>query len=399
MSATDADGGLHRGPMLLIAALGVVAFIAMLVLGAYAPDFKSGRNGGTHALSNSGNGFAGLVRLASDTGRPVQIVRNKAQFGTENLLIVSPDTGLAPIGDILAQRGGRVTLIILPKWKTQADPLRPSWVRVDGLLSDHVPEGVLAPSTQLVVTRRRSSGEELRVSGPAVSPEIGFVAPRISQAISGKTVKPVLSDARGRILLGQIDDRSLYVLADPDLLNNHGLANPVQAKAAVRLLDDLNSTGSDAIMFDVTANGLGHSRSPLKLAFDPPFLGVTLTLFAAMVLALWQTLIRFGAPQPATRALAFGKAALVDNSAALVRKAQRETRLGARYADVTRRRAASLLRLPPSLDAQATDARLDGLFPPKPFSALAADAAGAQTRPELVAAAQSLHDWTEEIHR
>ena len=59
----------NRGTMLVVTAIGVLAFIAMLVLGAYAPDLRSGRNGGAHALSNAATGFSGLVRLAEATGR------------------------------------------------------------------------------------------------------------------------------------------------------------------------------------------------------------------------------------------------------------------------------------------------------------------------------------------
>ena len=97
-----------------------------------------------------------------------------------------------------------------------------------------------------------------------------------------------------------------------------------QARSALAMLDFLNSTDADGVLFDVTANGLGRSRSPLKLAFDPPFLAVTLTIFAAMLLAAWQALNRFGPVRRRERAIAFGKAALVDNSAALIRKAGRE---------------------------------------------------------------------------
>ncbi len=41
------------------------------------------------------------------------------------------------------------------------------------------------------------------------------------------------------------------------------------------------------------------------------------------------------------RAIAFGKAALVENSAALIRKAGRETQLAPRYVDTMRERAAA----------------------------------------------------------
>ena len=49
----ETDGSFRRGTMLLIVAVGIAAFCAMLVLGAYAPDLRSGKNGGAHALSNA----------------------------------------------------------------------------------------------------------------------------------------------------------------------------------------------------------------------------------------------------------------------------------------------------------------------------------------------------------
>jgi len=152
-------------------------------------------------------------------------------------------------------------------------------------------------------------------------------------------------------------------------------------------------------MFDVTANGLGHSQSPLKLAFDVPFLGVTLTIFAAMLLASWQALVRFGPIRRPQRAIAFGKAALVDNSAALIRKAGRESRLGARYVQAVRERAARLFRLPPTLDAESLDARLEALNSRRSFAYAASTATQARSRDELLGAAKSLHQWLEEAQQ
>src|SRR3546814_1463316 len=49
-----------------------------------------------------------------------------------------------------------------------------------------------------------------------------------------------------------------------------------------------------SIGFDVTLNGLGGSRSPLTLAFDPPFLAMTLALAAVALLLGWRARGRFG---------------------------------------------------------------------------------------------------------
>ena len=200
MSAGNADSGLQRGPMLLIGAIGVIAFVAMLLLGAYAPDFRSGRNGGTHALSTSATGFSGLVRLAEDTGRRPLVVRNQRQFDSEDLLIVSPDSGAAKLDQILKARGGRITLVILPKWRTQADPKHSGWVRSSGLHFRHVPEGVLAPQWKLGVTRHKSTRERLTAHGPAVSPTAGSSRRGLPDD-QRQGSRPVLTDARGRIVL------------------------------------------------------------------------------------------------------------------------------------------------------------------------------------------------------
>jgi hypothetical protein len=394
------EGAFNARTMLLITAIGTLAFIAMLVLGAYAPDLRSGKNGGAHALSNAAVGFTGLVRLADATGHKPVIVRVSADLDSENLAVITPDHGWTDLSDILQRRGSRATLIVLPKWRSAADAQRPGWVRIAGVLPAGDPARILYPSTTLGITREKTQSEPLRNVDPAAAPpDLRFFAPRIVQTMNGRDIVPLITTANGHIVLGKVAKQPLYLLSDPDLINNHGLSDVRQAKAAVALLDYLNSTGSDSVLFDVTANGLGQSRSPLKLAFDPPFLAVTLTIFVAMLLAGWQALVRFGPVRRAERAIAFGKAALVDNSAALIRKAGREAHLGGRYVEVVRERAMALFRIPATLDAEALSARLEGLNPDKSFASATNAATQAHTRGELLSAAKSIHQWLREVQQ
>lgn len=385
-----------RGTALLVVGIGIFAFIAMLVLSAYAPELRSGNNGGSHALSKAATGFSGIVQLADATGRNPEVVRSRAPLSREELLVVSPDSGAADLTELLDERGARVTMIVLPKWDSAADPKRQGWVRVDGPAAPFVPASVLAPAHKLQVSRSNDQGRALVTHANHAPAELRFMAPKILQTISGANVQPVITDSRGRIVLGQLGNQPLFVLADPDLLNNHGMKDPGQAQAALALLDFLNVTDADAILFDVTANGLGGSRSPLRLAFDPPFLAVTLAIAAALLLAGIQALVRFGAPRRVERAIAFGKAALVDNSAALIRRAGRESQLGDRYAEVVRRRAAELLRIPPGLSEQDMDARLDAAGD-QSFTTLAERADQARRREDLTIAARGLHRWLKEL--
>jgi len=393
----SAEGSFRRGTMLLIVGIGVAAFLAMLVLGAYAPDLRSGKNGGAHALSNAATGFSGLVRLSEATGRNPVVVRNEGLLETEDLVVLTPEAADTDLTEVLRRRSGQVTLIVFPKWQAAPDPKRTGWVRVSGLLPRRQPEGVLAPDQKLAVGRIKAVGQAL-VTVPEHAPEaMRFPAPRVLQTIKGEGLEPIVTDSAGRIVLAKLGAAPIFVLADPDLLNNHGLADARRAAAGLALLDFLNSTGAEGVKFDVTLNGLGGTRSPLKLAFDPPFLAVTLAILAALLLAGLQAIARFGVPLRPERAIAFGKAALVDNSAALVRKAGREGRLGGRYADMIRERMAVLLRLPPTLHREQVDARLDALNPERSFTSLAESAASASTREGVLTAARALHQWQQEF--
>src|SRR5438477_1704551 len=165
---TDAGAGAFNArTMLLITAIGALAFIAMLVLGAYAPDLRSGRNGGAHALSNAATGFSGLVRLVEATGHNPAIVHVLADLDSENLAVVTPDHGSTQLGDILAKRGTRATLIVLPKWDTSPDPEKTGWVRVSGLLPASDPARTLYPAVPFGIVREKTGGEPLRVVDPA----------------------------------------------------------------------------------------------------------------------------------------------------------------------------------------------------------------------------------------
>ena len=392
-SGARSEGAFRPATIIAIVAVGILAFAGMLILGAYALDLRSGRDGGTHALSNAATGFSGIVRLAGATGRNPIVVRNENLLDSKDLVVLTPPTGAKDMTEILVRRAGKVTLVVMPKWQTVADPDRAGWVRAEGLRPPWDPERTLAPDYPLGVERHRSGGAALRTLPRNAPPELQFTAPGPLQTVGGAGLKPIVTDRSGRPVLAQLGDEPLYLLSDPDLLSNRGMANRRQAAAALAMLDFLNSTGAKSILFDVTLNGLGQTRSPLRLMFDPPFLAATLAIAAALLLAGLQAIARFGPARRPERAIAFGKAALIDNAAALVRQARREAALGGRYAEMIREKAVAAFAVPARLRDVAVDDYLDRLDGSGRFSALASAAAGARGREELLAAAQALHQW------
>jgi hypothetical protein len=253
------------------------------------------------------------------------------------------------------------------------------------------PEGVLAPANILKIRQYRSGGRPLTSEGDW-TPQFCFNAPRPLHVMSGKGLVPLITDGHGGVVLGRLADK-FWVLSDPDLLSNRGMVEADQAKAALAMLDYMNPEGAGEIDFDVTLNGLGHAPSPLKMMFQPPFLPMTLAIVAALILAGWQAFGQFGAPRRRARAIAFGKAALIDNAAALVRRARREKTLGGRYADVVRERAAIVFGVPARLRDGAIYAYRDRLGRSAKFTDLAEAARSARDRHEVLEAAQALHKW------
>lgn len=387
----------------ILLGIGILSFVAMLLLGAYAPDLGGegrGRPGG-HALSRAVTGYSGIVALAKATGRNPRIVRSDVLLETEDLVVATPTSGSVSVDPVLSPRGSTPTLLVLPKWASGPHRQKRGWVTVFGVIDHDEPEGVLAPAVTFRVVRGRSGGRPLRTVEPLMT-GVRFSAPRPLQAIRPESVRgskafgalePLVVDQAGNIVVGRFSNIPLFLLADPDLLDNRGMRNSATAASALAMLDYMNSKEAEGIAFDVTLNGLGRSPSPLKLLFEPPFLAVTLSLAAAVLLAVLGTVTRFGSPRPRARAIAFGKTALVDNTAALVRKAGREARLGPRYAEVIREAAVRAFGVPTRLRGPALDAYLDRLGRGAHFTRLTDAVSRAADKDELTRAAGALHEW------
>ncbi len=444
--------------------VGVFAFGAFLVLQAYAPDLRSGNDGGGHALSKSAIGFAGLVDLMKARGDPVIVSRGSLHTtgAAPGLLILTP----SEMTDAKALAHIKFTgdaLIVLPKWSVIADPQHPGWVRkLDVIPSEMVtnalPEGFnpkdIRVDRQSGVTQPTLKGGEQLFDAArtfAMGPTNSF------QTLSGKGLTPIITDANGGVVLGLLTaslppqapdaassndtkgandansdastsndnaapdnaagptpivtappkpasaiEGQVYVLSDPDLLNTHGLKDLNTARTSLAILDGLHNSGGPIAM-DVTLHGFSRGRNFLKLAFEPPFLALTLCILAAALMMGWHAYVRFGPAVVPERAVAFGKAALVDNSSALIRVARREPRMGARYVGVVRTIVANLVGAPRDLDRAELDQFLDRIGRGKQadlkIETLAEDSANLKTNADLMRLAQRLNRWRTEMTR
>ncbi len=375
--------------------VGVGCFAGFAVLLAFSRG-PNGGDGGTHALSRSAVGFAGLADLLRATGATVVVSREQAASGGPSaaLLVLTPPPGghgPASMPDLNAD----TVLIVLPKWRTAALDDHAGWVRPTGLLPSRDVLGVLPRDWDQPALRRRDG-----IARPVLTAAVPFREPPGTRAIdrlqvlSDKDWTPILRDAGGGIVLGQASEDGPYVLSDPDLLNDLALGDLAGAKGAMHLVTTLSGGGS--VAFDVSLNGFGRSRDPLRMIFEPPLLGATLCAAAAALLTGLLSAKRFGPLRRAGRAFDLGKRALADNAAALIARAGREKRMALPYADLTRALAARSVAAP-RLDAAGLDVFLDragvARGASERWATLLADTGAVRDGAGLVRLARRLHRW------
>jgi hypothetical protein len=290
---------------------------------------------------------------------------------------------------------------VLPKWAVVGEQFHQGWVRkvrtldpgaVKHVLSTLAKDARISADKNRTTTRMHAEYPRFEEVVPG-----GWVTLENLQTISGKSLEPDIVDDKGRAVLAQLRGTQIYVLSDPDLLNNQGIHDRATAHLALALLDRLR-VGDQKLTFDVTLNGFRRSPDLFRAAFSPPFLGATLCAILAAVFIAFHALSRFGSPKERERVFAFGKRALADNTAAVIHLMRREPGMAPRYAQAMLNIVASQT----SARERAADPGWIGTLEGRNqgtarFAELRAEAAGVRDIGGLMRVAQKLHRWRREI--
>jgi hypothetical protein len=387
------------GALLLLASILMSGFgdeIARAVGDAPAADRKDGA--GYHA-------FQRLVEVVQPPERTPE-----APLATDAILILTPTEATRPedvkaivdkrIAFASAMTGGDdyvakeghplmryATLIILPKWQVEKLPLQGGRVRRTG----EADTGKLARLIPAEVEWHQEVRGDVGIVADEYPGLRSFALPhRDLNAIAGDGITPLIGARDGAAVLGQIGTSDTFVLVDPDLVNNRALADERNAKAALAMLRAIDPEHGGRALFDRTLHYTRGDRNLVKLLFLPPFLGVTLALIAAAVLAGIAAAGRFGPPMAEKRAVAAGKRALIDNIVALTRLAGRTPLAGKRYADMM----LELLSRRLLGDEAPSAERLDRVYPG--YSDIDRRLRDADTEGAALAAARDLTAWKKE---
>lgn len=412
-SAPAAPRGLSPAVVAWLVAGAIASFAAFLAAIAYQPELSAGVDRGAHAASRSPVGFAGLAQLLRADGAQVRFNHMRDPGRTvdaDALLVLTPGPSTTAV-DVRRLAKGRRVLLILPKWMTRRDPRRLDRVASAGTLypaqAAALAAAVLAPARgDGPVTLAWDGGAHpVLVAETAGEHDLGFTPARLRpiaslRTLSGQAAQPVLVDGAGRTLVAIGGHVVAYVAADPDLLDNHGVADLAGARVAVSLVEALADGGP--VVFDMTLPGFAGQRSLLKLAFAPPFLPATAC--AALLVALLGLAARerFGPLRRAGRGYGFGKRALADSAASLLAVAGREPRLAGRYVELVRASALAATGVAADADRAVQDQALDRIGRDRAagaWSEIAARSATVKTREQLMALAKQADAWRMEMTR
>ena len=429
-------GGRTFDPKVVLGVLlfGALAFLATLY---FIGSGQTGERetGQAHAASPGFNGYSALVRLLEAQGMEVTVSRSQSAFDRPGLLVLTPPSftdGEALSELIEERRYTGPTLLVLPKWNAMPVPdtvdveHEDGWVLGDSISAPGFVAG-MAEDLAFDVRTGEIRQRDMQWSGLGLSGKLPYRnrAMVLDETEDGARFIPVVLDPDGDVLAGYLDDGGSYplldeavglesparpideddveywddytanqynltIVAEPDLLNNLGLADATRAQAALRLIGAVQEGERMPVVFDVTLNGLGGQQNLLTLAFTPPFLAATICLILAMIVIAWRAFRRFGPPAAASRSIAFGKQRLVANGAGLIERSGRLHILTTRYADMIGQQLAGRMGLKHA-DRAAIDEALARRRPEaEPYSALAQRLEAANRPTDIVRAALAL---------
>lgn len=378
-------------------------FAASLLLTGMGGREATGLASGANSYSNSAVGHLAFHDLLRGSGYRTMRAEDRPleAAGEDGVLILAE-----PAGSLTSEENrnklataSRI-LLVLPKWTVRAGERRKDWIgqaelapllRVQSALSAAVSGGNVVRTKPLV-----AYSKTIAAADPTVQGDI--------QLIKGSNLTPLISTPDG-ILLGELrqGDRRIFVLADPDPIENHSIGKGANAAFARDIVAALLDGKNRPLVFDETIHGF--RRSPpnlLKFLYEFPLNLVLIQVLAAVALLLWAAMGRFGAPLPAPRRLDAGRHALIGSAAALVDYAGHHAAILQRYIAMTLQDAARILRAPAGLEgndltawlARASEAR--GIDP-KPLLGLGASTLSSRNLASLLAAAQALHHWRKDL--
>jgi hypothetical protein len=386
----------------LVAAF-VALFAASLLLTGVDGHRINANLVGANTYSRSAVGHLGFFDVLQKLG--YRMVRGErdilAQLGTNGILILAEPARTVFSGSGTSNLlGAETILVVLPKWDVMRSSVREDWIGVAQLAPEYAAQSVFnivaGPGSLVRVTEPSGFRKSPDIPDPSVSSPM--------QVIKNSKMRPVVATAEG-ILLGEFKEgrRRIWVLADPDPIENHGIGKGDNLAFATAIVYAMLGGKPGTLVFDETIHGFRRpTPSALKFLFEFPFNLIALQVVAAVVLLLMASAGRFGTPEIPDRVLHAGKRDLIGNAASLIDHAGHHAAILRRYIGIVLQDTGRSLRAPRQLNDYELAAWLDRTGAGRGLrsecvAALGRTAAKYEDLVSLLMEARAIHRWRKDI--
>ncbi|HSS48130.1 MAG TPA: DUF4350 domain-containing protein [Thermoanaerobaculia bacterium] len=373
----ELEGGFSRRRLAWAVGVAVASFTIFLLLLAYGRDLEGRPAPGANTFSRSALGYQGAVELLRALG--LGVVSRQAPAGSgvgpdRPLVVAEPDPGAgggsARQETLWQEAGDRKAplVVVLPKWAPgQPQKGRPEWlseVELMPLVWVERPLNRLRDSEHRIEVQRfaRAKGCEAIWQSEENPRPLKIEIETVVQLLRSDELEPVIQCAGG-VLVAQRPatekQPQVVVIADPDLLNNHGLGRGENAAAVYQIF--ARTLRANGAVFDETIHGFNRTPGLIAESLRFPMVLAVLQGLVLLGVVLWAGMGRFGKPLPVAAGLAAGKEVLIGNTAELLTGGGHLADSASRYFQQTTRAVAGYYFLPPDLPEGERLARLQKL--------------------------------------
>ncbi len=350
------EEGPFSNTVAVVMAVGVAAsLVVSFLLLVFRSDQSDEVSIGSDSYSVSALGHQLLETLLRETGRPVSRSRFQSDLRARRSLLVLAE----PPADSANQFGKLIeeldqVLVVLPKRVGKRDQELDHWIGHQDLRNPDEPIRILHEiAADLTLRRFNEPPTSWQYSG--VVPELP--APTIAdiQLLNGTGFRPLVRCREGTLLAAvSTDHGQVYVLADPDVMANHGLDDGDNAEFVLGMLDALR--GQRGIVFDETLHGFELTPNVWEQLGRFPLVLLLAHLFLLLAVITWIAIGRFGPLLPRQRELPNDKRVLLDNTASLLVRGGNTRHAVVSYFRHRVRNSANRLGVRPGTDEQMLNA-------------------------------------------
>jgi len=397
---------------IVLAAVMGASFLAFVLWSTFKDDVTREKSWGADSYSRSALGHHLLVEILRELDIPVATSQHATprRAGTYGIhMVLEPDETRAEDWDDFRSLPNypERAVFVLPKWKGVRDPELPRWVERVELRGEWEVSSVLGAlgiDAELVRPESEGPWKAHRSALQGILPDL--LRPQLIDMYSWGEFEPLISCPQG-VLAGLIrsPDRTVLVVSDPDVFSNHGLSRGRNDYLAIALLETIRD-GDGTYWIDETVHGFSSRPNVYRELFEFPLGLATLSALLCVVVLLWATLGRFGAPEPALPGTGAGTVYLVHNVAGLLLQGSHGVRALERYADACAVETGRRLHAPAGLDRDGLWAWLakieESRKPTHRHRALRDKISGLPRRtgaraPAVIALATDFHAWRQEL--